>query len=546
MLLGLKLAFVRRSRPGLGGAFRRLAYYVISAFCAIFAVCAIGAPVFEVETGLQVAPGKVDVTISVPGEAPKPDEVVLRLDGQRDVPASEIRALPPAPPPAWLVICIDRSGSMSPQAVQDIKRAITTSLSADARGAAPYKVAVLSFASDLLQAGGAKFHSRPADIEAAVSALQREGNPKGRTRLFDTVSAALADLRGKEGGRRVIIVSDGKDEGSQLGLAELKRLLGNDGLSVPIDTIAYGVESERFAGALSELAGITGGRSESAGTSAELSEALAATLRSTLVQRPRYVASFSYAVGAPGRNATSRDVVFKRAGVGPVSARLDAPVQAPLLTVGGEAKPTGSCTDGPWLCWADRVIKLFEELPGVIKVIVALLSALSVFFVGKKIVTVMKTRHIWIFPWVEVEKPETTPPKTEDRTVTPPPAENTRRRTGIGYTWPSPGGGRAIAALRAVGGSVRGKVYSMDKAVYSIGASEENDLVLVGDEYASARHAKLRYEAGSLYIQDLGSTNGSTLNGQPFKGETRGLSPGDTLRLGHSTFEVLEPKGSPA
>jgi hypothetical protein len=194
----------------------------------------------------------------------------------------------------------------------------------------------------------------------------------------------------------------------------------------------------------------------------------------------------------------------------------------------------------------EQMIKLFKELPLLIKAIVALLSALSAFFVGKKAITVIhklpppkRWPFFIIFQPVGPVEPTREPPTNQSKPKEPDVTPTSRRQTGVGHVWPSPGSGHAIAALRAVAGSVRGMVFSVDKAQYTIGANEDNDLVLIGDGYASGRHAKLRYEAGSLYVEDLGSTNGSSLNGQPFNGQTRGLSPGDTLRFGHSTFEVL-------
>jgi hypothetical protein len=447
--------------------------------------------------------------------------------------------------PSWLVICIDRSGSLSPQAVQDIKRAVGTSLIHDERGEMPYKVAVVSFASDLRQAGGAKFLSRISEVEEAISSLRRESDPKGRTKLFDAISGALADLRGKQGGKRLIIVSDGKDEGSQLGLADLKRRAGADSFSVPIDTVAYGSESEQFAGALSELAGVTGGRAEAARTSAELSEVLIRLLGDSLKQSVRYVVSFEYRPVASGRYAVNREIVYNRAGTAPVADRLNAPLLAGdiLDTCGGQ----NPCPPS----WLEQMIKLFKELPPLIKAIVALLTALSAFFVGKKAITVihkLPPPNRWSFFIFHSFGPaKTTGPKNDEHSDSRGPVVTpilSRRQTGVGHVWPSPGNGHPIAALRAVAGSVRGRVFSVDKAQYTIGANEDNDLVLIGDGYASGRHAKLRYEAGSLYVEDLGSTNGSSLNGQPFNGEARGLSPGDTLRFGHSTFEVLVATGS--
>lgn len=115
------------------------------------------------------------------------------------------------------------------------------------------------------------------------------------------------------------------------------------------------------------------------------------------------------------------------------------------------------------------------------------------------------------------------------------------------HMWPDPAPGRPAAVLRGIEGSARGRTVEVTKPVVTIGAADDNDLVLVGDDWASARHARLRVQAGSLYVDDLGSTNGSFHNNDKFKNQTTGgVGPGDTLRFGHSSFQVLEATRRPA
>ncbi|WP_227767817.1 FHA domain-containing protein [Zhaonella formicivorans] len=70
-----------------------------------------------------------------------------------------------------------------------------------------------------------------------------------------------------------------------------------------------------------------------------------------------------------------------------------------------------------------------------------------------------------------------------------------------------------------------------------LGRYADSDIA-IGDPHISARHAALRQENGFLVLQDLGSTNGTFLNGKRIKGNKR-LQPGDLLRLGDVTFEVM-------
>ena len=118
----------------------------------------------------------------------------------------------------------------------------------------------------------------------------------------------------------------------------------------------------------------------------------------------------------------------------------------------------------------------------------------------------------------------------------PPPR---RSGTQVGFAWPTPQAGHPAAILRGVSGAMRGEQFAMDKALFQVGCAPDNDIVLIGDDFASGHHAILRAQAHALYVEDLGSLNGSYLNGAQFKSATRALSPGDELKFGHTTLEVL-------
>ena len=67
-----------------------------------------------------------------------------------------------------------------------------------------------------------------------------------------------------------------------------------------------------------------------------------------------------------------------------------------------------------------------------------------------------------------------------------------------------------------------------------IGRMSSNDVVL-SDPNVSRRHAEMRRENGSWVLLDLGSTNGTTVNGRP--GPQHALKDGD--RLGFGTSELI-------
>jgi pSer/pThr/pTyr-binding forkhead associated (FHA) protein len=101
-----------------------------------------------------------------------------------------------------------------------------------------------------------------------------------------------------------------------------------------------------------------------------------------------------------------------------------------------------------------------------------------------------------------------------------------------------------VAHARAEAGIVpgqlvvtRSKVVPVGKTVEAgpvpttIGRSEDNVLVLDGDDYASGRHARVESGLDGTWVIDLGSTNGTYVNGERIEGRTR-LHEGDLLQVG--------------
>ena len=72
-----------------------------------------------------------------------------------------------------------------------------------------------------------------------------------------------------------------------------------------------------------------------------------------------------------------------------------------------------------------------------------------------------------------------------------------------------------------------------------LGRSSQNGIVLRSDDYASGRHALLTRHGGLLYVEDLGSTNGTFVNGRKTVGATP-IREGDTVRVGSTTFRYEE------
>ncbi len=100
-------------------------------------------------------------------------------------------------------------------------------------------------------------------------------------------------------------------------------------------------------------------------------------------------------------------------------------------------------------------------------------------------------------------------------------------------------------ALRFISGKYQGGEFPlrMNREIV-IGRSSDLDMVLVED-MVSRRHAKISSSDADVYIQDLGSTNGTFVNGEKIAGRSR-LSEGDRILVGTSIIKVVAVDGSVA
>lgn len=74
------------------------------------------------------------------------------------------------------------------------------------------------------------------------------------------------------------------------------------------------------------------------------------------------------------------------------------------------------------------------------------------------------------------------------------------------------------------------------ESVVVMGRSEQADVVL-DDSYASEFHLRFSIDDGNLYVQDLGSTNGTYVNGRRITSPVT-VARGDAVQVGKSVMEV--------
>ena len=84
-----------------------------------------------------------------------------------------------------------------------------------------------------------------------------------------------------------------------------------------------------------------------------------------------------------------------------------------------------------------------------------------------------------------------------------------------------------------------GDEFAVDSAPLTIGRGGQNDVAIEGDEFASARHVRFEPRRDGVWVRDLGSTNGTYVNGIRID-DARRLVPGDVVRVGETDLR-FEP-----
>ncbi len=94
-------------------------------------------------------------------------------------------------------------------------------------------------------------------------------------------------------------------------------------------------------------------------------------------------------------------------------------------------------------------------------------------------------------------------------------------------------GGTPKLRVRSGAGLAPGSAYDLSDGAM-LGRGDQADIRLE-DGFASARHARLVPQGDVMVLEDLGSTNGTYLNGEPLRGP-QPLHVGDRIRIGDSEF----------
>jgi hypothetical protein len=85
-------------------------------------------------------------------------------------------------------------------------------------------------------------------------------------------------------------------------------------------------------------------------------------------------------------------------------------------------------------------------------------------------------------------------------------------------------------------GPLTGTKITLGDQPILIGRADDSTLVLT-DDFASSRHARLTNRSGQWYVEDLGSTNGTYLDQQRVQGPLL-VAPGQPIRIGQTALEL--------
>jgi len=119
----------------------------------------------------------------------------------------------------------------------------------------------------------------------------------------------------------------------------------------------------------------------------------------------------------------------------------------------------------------------------------------------------------------------------DDRPVVEPSDTIVFARPGFEVSAPD-AGGRAYLLVRTDGAEP--VEFELGGALISVGRASDNDLI-VDDPLVSRHHCQLKLQHGAYSLADLGSRNGSLVNGQTISEVA--LGPGDLIRIGSTEIE---------
>lgn len=113
-------------------------------------------------------------------------------------------------------------------------------------------------------------------------------------------------------------------------------------------------------------------------------------------------------------------------------------------------------------------------------------------------------------------------------------------RLRVGQSLPSTAAGRLLVSQVGSDAQTRPGAVWLLKPENTLGADPNNDLVL-NDNLVSGRHARLSWDGAGWWLEDVGSKNGTFVNGERIVPRAaQRVAPGSRIQLGDMVFELRE------
>ncbi len=136
---------------------------------------------------------------------------------------------------------------------------------------------------------------------------------------------------------------------------------------------------------------------------------------------------------------------------------------------------------------------------------------------------------LYIFIWRVVRTAQRGLPAAPQESYVLAPAQVAQARAEAGM---APG---ELVVVRSQAVAV-GQAFEPGPVPLTFGRSDDNVVPLPGDDYASGHHARVESGLDGTWVVDLGSTNGTYVNGERVDGRRR-LHEGDRLQVGDTELE---------
>lgn len=560
-----------------------LSKWIVGVGLALVLASPVGAQEMVVGPVYFDAPGEVEVLLELPGEPgalgglPPLESLTLLEDGRPTSQAKAARTFGESERGTAYVVALDASKTMSAGPLRDVRRALLNLI--DQAGPED-RIAVVTFADDVRVEstfGASKF-----TLQRSIENLTTRGRI---TELYKALFQAMdlfaePDLPER---RRLLIISDGKDEGEAYNLDDVVTRARS--LGVAVDAIGLTRIDERYLSNLDRLARLSGGRYARATDSGQLS-ALIDQGRKRLAASP--LARFELQeLSADGRS--HRLGVRMETGGRPLQGEVAVPyVPAPEAAdvPGGGASPVHPVdptppdppSSSPW--WKETI---WLVALGGLGLLVPIVLALVVLrrrraeqeanplvahaspasaaaepplrddedrswnrggdFGGEAWPGMTRSASV---PYREaaatrIEDDDPGDVTTLEPTLFARPDADIPLGKEVRAVFPSPAPGAPAAVLLDVVGKAGGGRVAVEANPFWIGSETGADLTLPGDAYVSGFHAALQHSEGTLYLYDNSSTNGTFVNGERLGPVHRALVPGDEIRVGRCTFVVRMP-----